>query len=139
MRKAVVDASVAAKWVVEEAHSVAAARLLDCEEIHAPDHWLAEAVNVLWSKVLKGDLDPHDAAERTAVLVRSPVIGVPIAGLMPQAFLLAIEHAVTVYDSLYLALAVERGVPVVTADEKLVRRFSATPLAHRVVWVGELL
>ena len=138
MKKVVVDASVAAKWVVEEAHSAKAVRLLNCDEIHAPDHWLAEAVNVIWSKVLKGDLDASDAAERVTALTRSPVIGVPIAELMARALTIAVEHSVTIYDSLYVALAEERALPLVTADEKLVRRFRDTPLSRLVTWVGEL-
>ena len=137
MKKVVVDASVAAKWAVEEAHSAAAVRLLDCDEIHAPEHWLAEAVNVLWCKVLKGDLDAKDANERTIELTRSPVIGTPIAGLLASAFAIAVEHSVTIYDSLYVALAKERAFPLVTADEKLVRRFRGTALSNHVTWVGD--
>jgi predicted nucleic acid-binding protein len=53
VREAVVDASVAAKWVVEEDHSEKAASLLQYGRRCARDHWLAEAVNVLWSKVYK--------------------------------------------------------------------------------------
>ncbi len=134
MKKVVVDASVAAKWVVEENYSAQAARVLECEEIHAPEHWLAEAVNVLWSKVLKGDLEAEDAAERVAVLLRSPVIGTPVAALASRAFVISVEHSVTIYDSLYVALALERDIPFVTADEKLVRGLA---LSNRVVWVGD--
>ena len=137
MNKVVVDASVAVKWVIEEAHSAEAVRLLDCEEIHVPEHWLAEAVNVIWSKVLKGELDVTDADERAAVLMRSPVIGTPIAGLMPGAFRVSVEFAVTIFDSLYVALTLDRDIPLVTADEKLVRRFRGTPLSNRVLWIGD--
>ena len=45
-----VDASVAVKWVVEEDHSAKAMLLLGLDARHAPDHWRAEAVNVLWSR-----------------------------------------------------------------------------------------
>ena len=138
MKKVVVDASVAAKWVVAEEHSARAVLLLGCDEIHVPEHWLAEAVNVLWSKVLKGDLEGSDAEERMTALMRAPVIGAPVAGLMPRAFAISVAHAVTIYDSLYVALAVERGIPVVTADERLVRRFRTTELSNSVVWIGDL-
>ncbi len=60
MRQAVVDASVVAKWVIEEAYSAQSALLLAFDARHAPDHWRAEAVNVLWSKVF----DPSLAAPR---------------------------------------------------------------------------
>jgi predicted nucleic acid-binding protein len=67
VRQAVVDASVAVKWVVEEEHSVM-------------------AVNVLWSKVFRGDVSAADFEERMTVLLRAPVIGTPIAELMARAF-----------------------------------------------------
>ncbi len=56
MSAVVVDASVAAKWVVEEAFSAQAASLLTGNTLHAPAHWLAEAVNVLGAKVARGEL-----------------------------------------------------------------------------------
>lgn len=139
MREVVVDASVAAKWVVEEDQSAKAALLLQFDARHAPDHWQAEAVNVLWSKVYKGDLTAADAEERMMVLLRAPVVGASISDLMPRAFALSVANAVTVYDSLYIALAERRNIPFVTADERLVQRMSGdVALAKRVVWVGDM-
>jgi predicted nucleic acid-binding protein len=57
--------------VVDEEHSAKAAILLGFDACHAPDHWRAEAVNVLWSKVLRGDLTAADAEERMTVLLRA--------------------------------------------------------------------
>lgn len=140
MRQAVVDASVAAKWVVEEDHSTKAALLLEFDTRHAPDHWLAEAVNVLWSKVFHGDLTAADADERMTVLLRAPVITAPVVSLMPRAFAISVAHAVTIYDSLYVALAEQLNIPMVTADERLIRRLSGdATLAKRMVWVGDLV
>ena len=138
MRQAVVDASVAAKWVIAEDHSAQAALLLAFDALHAPGHWRAEAVNVLWSKVMQGDLTGEDAEERMSVLLRAPVIDTPIAALMPRAFAIAVALKVTIYDALYVALAEGRGIPLVTADERLIRRVSGDPgLAKRMVWVGD--
>jgi predicted nucleic acid-binding protein len=139
MREVVVDASVSAKWVVEEDHSAKAASLLQYDARYAPDHWQAEAVNVLWSKVLKGDLTAGDAEERMMVLLRAPVIGAPIAELVPRAFAISVANAVTLYDSLYLALAEKRNIPLVTADQRLIRRMLGdAAFAQRMVWVGDL-
>ena len=45
---------------------------------------------------------------------------------------------VSVYDGLYVALAEGRGIPLVTADERLIRRVSGyVGLAKLMVWVGE--
>ncbi len=134
-----IDASVAAKWVIDEKHSTQAVRVLDLEARHAPDHWLAETVNVLWPKVAAGDLTEADATERMAVLVRAPVIGAPLSGLMPRALAISVAHAVTIYDSLYVALAERLDIPLVSADVKLIRRLASnTAIAARTVWIGDL-
>lgn len=139
MSEFVVDASVCVKWVIEDDHSAKATELLQCEARYAPDHWQAEAVNVLWAKVFRGDLTAADAEERMAVLLRAPVRGTPIAGLMPRAFAISLAHSVTVYASLYVALAEKRDIPLVTADERLIRRLSGdTALGQHMVWVGDL-
>jgi predicted nucleic acid-binding protein len=139
MKAVVVDASVATKWVVEEVHSDAATLLLAYDALHAPDHWHAEAVNVLWAKVFRGDLASADAEQRMSVLMRAPVIGTPIAGLMSRAFAISVARQITIYDSLYLALAEKLSIPVVTADAKLMRQLeSDAALTNRMVWVGDL-
>ena len=139
MREAVIDASVCVKWVVELAHSATAILLLRCEALHAPDHWLAEAVNVLWAKVFRGDLTATDAEERMAVLLRAPIVGTPIAALLPRALAISLAHMVTIYDALYVALAEKRDIPLVTADERLIRRLSGVAaLGQRMIWVGDL-
>jgi predicted nucleic acid-binding protein len=139
MREVVVDASVSAKWVIEEHDSDKAALLLAYDARHAPDHWQAEAVNVLWSKVFRGDLTAADAEERMMLLLRAPVVGTPIQELMPRAFAISVANMVTIYDALYVALAEKRNIPLVTADERLIRRMSGDiTLAKQLVWVGDL-
>ena len=133
------DASVAAKWVIEEMYSDKAALLLECETLHAPDHWRAEASNVLWSKVYKGELNDFDAEERMRVLMRAPVVETRIATLMMRAFAISLAYAVTIYDSLYVALADARGIPFVTADKRLIDRISVGATSKNcIVWIGDL-
>jgi predicted nucleic acid-binding protein len=139
VKQAVIDASVAAKWVVEEKYSDKAASLLELEARHAPDHWLAEATNVLWSKVFRGDLTAAEAGERMLVLTCAPIAGTLVASLMPRAFAISVARMVTIYDSLYVALAEKREIPMVTADERLIRKISGDAgLARLMVWVGDL-
>jgi predicted nucleic acid-binding protein len=139
VKSAVIDASVAVKWVVEESHSDKASLLLAYDTLHAPDHWQTEAVNVLWAKLVRRDLRMVDAEARMAVLLRAPIVGSPIAGLMARAFAISAARRITIYDSLYVALAEKLNVPLVTADRKLIRSlaFDQT-FARRAIWVGDL-
>ena len=55
-------------------------------------------------------------------MLRAPVISTPIADLIPRAFAISAALAVTIYDSLNVALAEKRDIAMVTADERLIRR-----------------
>ena len=57
---AVVDASVAVKWVVEESDSVQA-RSLSRARLEAPDLLPVECANILWKKERIGDLTKEQA------------------------------------------------------------------------------
>ena len=116
---AIIDASVAAKWVVEEPGSDRARQLAGAT-LEAPDLLLAECANILWKKTRLGDLSRRDASECLALLLRSPVTLADSRGLVGLALQLSFELNHPVYDCVYLALAVRRSVPLVTADERLV-------------------
>ena len=121
MARLVVDASVAIKWVVEEAGSEAAVGLLDGFTLSAPDLLMPECANILWKKVRRGELTPEEAALAAELLQRAAVELVPTRPLMPAALALAVRLDHPAYDCAYLALAIDRGHPFVTADERLAR------------------
>jgi predicted nucleic acid-binding protein len=114
----VVDASVALKWVVEEDGSEAAAAL-GAYALTAPTLLLEECANALWVKQRRAELTPAEAMERMRALREAPVDLVPSTGLLDQALALAIELAQTVYDCLYLSLAIRLDARLVTADRRL--------------------
>jgi predicted nucleic acid-binding protein len=138
VKSIVVDASVAVKWVVAEDFSDQA-DLLRGSVLCAPAHWQAEAVNVLWAKVYRGDLLPAGAIDRARMLMQAPVELVPLSPLMDEALKQSLAYGITIYDSLYLALAVARDIAFVTADRKLLQKLSGDPnLMALVRWVGDL-
>jgi predicted nucleic acid-binding protein len=113
----VIDASVALKWVVDEPDSEAAEALL-IESLIAPDFWLIEAANVLRAKTARGDLFGDQAQVRLDRLRRAPVVSVSTAQLLHDALTLAIDLGHTVYDCLYLSLALREDMVLVTADKR---------------------
>ena len=116
---AVVDASVAVKWVLEEPGSDRA-RLLSSARLEAPGLLAIECANILWKKVQLGDLRGDGAALRLALLLRAPITLADSRNLLEPAFRLSLELKHPVYGCLYLALAAMRDLPLVTADRKLV-------------------
>jgi predicted nucleic acid-binding protein len=129
----VVDSSVALKWFVPEIHSDRAASLLEGSvQMTAPDLLFPEAGNILWKKVTRGELSPEEARDVIAALKRIPIAVASSSSLLEGALEIAIAHERTVYDSLYVALAVARNCPFVTADVRLANALANGPLAEHV-------
>ncbi len=116
----VVDCSVALKWYVPEQHSQSASRLLDGQqELHAPDLLLPEFGNCLWKKCRLGELPETESRSILPALGKVPIRIHSSEVLLEAALELALHTARTVYDSLYIALAMLLDCPFVTADQRL--------------------
>ncbi len=133
MTPAVVDSSVVVKWFVPEPFSAEAIRLRDggCP-LHAPDFLDLEVGNVLWKNVQRGQLARPDAVAILLLLPQLPITRHALGPLVPPAFTIADQTARTVYDCLYVALAVQLGGAMVTADDRLVNALSGTSWSANV-------
>ena len=136
MTPLVIDSSVAAKWVLDEADSPLADRIWDeataCRvHLLAPDFIDLEVANILWKNSRRGIITETRAADLLGEFQRADFERVPGGPLIGKALHLAQEYDRTVYDSLYLALSEREACPFVTADERLVNAV-APPLAGPV-------
>ena len=126
----VIDASVGLKWVLQEADSLLAERLVRSEvDLLVPDFWLNEACNVLWLQVRRKLFTPDEAREALALL-RRQVEPTPTAELGLHGIALEIGLAVnhSTYDALYVAFAVAMGAErVVVADGPFVTAMRTHP------------
>lgn len=138
MKKVVVDASVAIKWFIPEVHSAAAVRFLDpAFTLIAPDLIASEFANAIWKKVRRRELDRDEAREIGFAFAKVPLEICASLPILPAALELAIGVGRSVYDSLYLALAVAEDCRVVTADAKLYASIAASAVASHVHWVED--
>jgi predicted nucleic acid-binding protein len=135
----IVDASVAIKWVVEEDDSDAAHTLAG-REMHAPDLIWIECANILWKKTVAGDLTLAEAAIILKELRSAPVSLTPCSHLLDAALALSSKLRHPIYDCLYLALAVQKKMPLATADRRLARAVRRHRISHlRVTLLQELM
>lgn len=129
----VVDASVVIKLYVDEVGSAQARHdLAGAKALIAPTLLLAEVGNVLWRLARRGELSD---AQMTEIPIELPLLFdelVPIRELLVAALAIAREIDHPIYDCFYLALAEARGVPLVTADKRLVGRVAGGRFAPLV-------
>jgi len=139
----VVDASVAAKWVLPgagEPFRDEAVRLLKQWldgriQLIVPDFFWVELTNVLWKAVRRGRCTTDTAVVALATLLDYQIPTVPSLNLLNLALQKGVQHGRSVYDSIYVVLALEAAAQLVTADEKLANALAA----HLpVTWLGAI-
>ncbi len=125
MTGVVVDTSVIVKWFSREEDTEASLRLRDSFvkgelRIAAPDLLLIELANAL-------RYDPAMSPEDVAAAVQSVAdLGIEFEPAPPlvliEAIAIAFRYGITVYDSVFIAMAGALGLTLVTADAKLIQR-----------------
>jgi predicted nucleic acid-binding protein len=134
-----VDASVGIKWFVPEIHSTDALRVRDPgHQLHVPTLFDVEIASILWKKIQRRELSRTDADDILAQVTILPVVRHPELPLLPSAFDLANQTRRTVYDCLYVALAIQLGGQAVTADQRLINALSATSWSAHIVLVQDV-
>ena len=139
MSGVVVDASVAVKWFLPEVHSDAARRILSGKrKLLAPDLIWVEVGNVLWKKSRRAEITYETARGILRDFRRFPLQNYAVKSLLEPAWDLAERFRISVYDSVYLALAVSRNCTLVTADQQFFNAVKGTPVESSMAWVESI-
>ena len=142
MNLVVLDASVAAKWLVwagepMEAEALGLVELRNQGQIEfvVPDLFWPEIGSILCKAVQRNRCSEETARRSIQELRNYDLPMAPSEPLLESAFAIARRYSRTFYDSIYLALAVSRQATLITADEKLA---NATAAYFPVKWLGAL-
>jgi predicted nucleic acid-binding protein len=112
---AVVDASVLASMLFDEANASDATIAMEGMELHAPDLLDHELVSVALKKARNGLED----AARLGLSVFATLEITRHAVEPSSQWSIALANNLSAYDAAYLALAAELGCPLITFDQKL--------------------
>jgi predicted nucleic acid-binding protein len=130
----VLDASVAAKWLVPEGGTAEAVALLNDPdiELHAPELMDAELCNVLWKRVRRGQLTVAEAVKLCDLVQEIPADRHRHTALLDATLQIALRAGVSCYDALYVALAESLNGTLATADLELATRLRTADSAVRL-------
>jgi predicted nucleic acid-binding protein len=129
---------VAAKWVLPEPDRAPAVRLLDRYEsgeilLVAPDLLLAEFASLLAKRNRRKQITAEQAHEAFALMTRCAPRLFDMRPRLFRALDLSLRHQLSLWDCVYLALALEHDCPVLTADHRLFRAGSGRRLSVQLV------
>ncbi|MEA1673466.1 type II toxin-antitoxin system VapC family toxin [Nitrospirillum sp. BR 11163] len=124
MTLCVIDSSAALAWVLPEETSPAAQALLERiiqDGALAPPLWRIEVANVLAMAERRGRISASDRQNALKQLGRLPIAfdDDGNARLWDAVSNLALRHGLSVYDAIYLELALRSGLPLATFDKAL--------------------
>jgi len=141
MNAYILDTSVAAKWFLPAAGETLVAQAVELFRDFAegrirltvPDLFWPEFGNTLWKAARTGRMSRASAEESISAIEKLGLKTASSAPLVKNAFAIAATFDRTVYDCIYVALALETDRAFITADERL-----ANALAARfpVRWLG---
>ena len=139
----VIDASVAAKWflprekesLVEEALVILRGYAEGRVALLVPDLFWTEFGNLLWKSVKLGRMPRRLAEEALSRLMETALPTSASFALLSDALAIAMTFGRSVYDSVYIALAIAAKRPLLTADERLV---NAVGMRFPVRWLGAI-
>ena len=143
MIRFVIDASVAVKWIplfASEPLVSQARRCLDRRSVGeiamlVPDLFWPEVANVLRKAVNRGMCKSDEAAVALDTIQGLDLPTVSSLRVVNPALSLALKYGRSIYDSMYVALAVNSNAQFLTADEKLANAVAA----HLPVkWLGAM-
>ena len=131
--RCVVDANVALKLFFDQPGSDRADALfahLDVDartRFYVPDFFYAECASVFATYVRRTRYTAKEARQDMADLLALALHVVPTEDLASEALDIALTHGISGYDAFYVALSHRMAVPLVTADEKMVRTLAGKP------------
>lgn len=143
MKRYVLDASVALKWAVAPANESLSAEAIGLLRRYAsgevdflvPDIFWVEVGNVLWKGARRGRSSQKAAEQIASEIQARDFPTTPSHDLMNAALRIACVYDRAVYDCLYVALAIQSGTQMITADERLANAVAAY---LPVKWLGAL-
>ncbi len=117
MGEVMVDATAIVDLLLGNEVGVAVRRRLAGHALHAPAHLDAEVLSALGRLHRAGDLEAEDVESKLGDLATAPIQRHDLSDLLVGAW--SRRHQVRLVDAVFVQLAVDRGLPLITTDTRL--------------------
>jgi predicted nucleic acid-binding protein len=119
MSAMIVDANVTTYWSISSPFTSSAANIMKRPDLCAPRILLVETTNALL-KYVRAGVFHYEQLQECMFVVESTIAEFVLDGdILHPAAEIAYAEKQSIYDCLYLALAVQRRRPLATADKRL--------------------
>ena len=143
MTSYILDASTAAAWLLPARDEPLSGPATQIQrkyatgqiQLLAPDLILPEIGNVLCKATRRARISANSAQDTLDKFLALKIPIVPSRSLMKQALSIAEARGGSVYDCVYVALAIISQHPLLTADERLANMMAAYYPVH---WLGAI-
>ncbi len=118
----VVDASIVIQRFIRDSYTMQARTLFDglklSDKLYVPEFCLLECTNVLWKQVRFQGMPEQQAIQAIINLNVLPLRILKVRGRLISALQIGLEYKLALYDSVYVAMALQLKCPPITVDEK---------------------
>lgn len=120
----VVDCSVVAKWVLPEPSRAAAVRLMERYQsgeimLLAPELLLVEGASLLAKRHRRKQLSIQQTRDAFRFLLDFAPRLIELRPRLSRALELSLQSGLSLWDCVYVAVAIEHRCPLITADRRL--------------------
>jgi predicted nucleic acid-binding protein len=125
----VVDATIVMHYLIADTYTTNARAFFrdipGADRLIVPEFCLMECTNVLWKQVRFHGLAQADAEQLLRDLSRLPLRRTPTKRVLRPALRIGLRHRLAIYDSTYIAFALQLSIPLLTVDQSQTRAATA--------------
>ncbi len=118
----VIDTSIVIDYLIESDHTPYVRaffeQIEESDRIAIPEFCLLECTNVIWKHVRFGAVSREDSGYLVQALYKLRLWRTPMKQLLDRALEIGLNNGLAVYDSAYIAIAMNYGYPLLTLDVK---------------------
>ncbi len=135
--RVIIDASALLPYWLPEPLSAASVRVVDGCALCAPSLLYFEAGNILWKSVTRGFISIEQARQTLRDIHELSIELIEDIQLPPLTLEIAHSYQISFYDAAYVAIGKLLGLPLITADQRLIRAMTGS--GHHLIALEDFM